>query len=538
MNATNRRSAHVVQAWTGAAMLSVMVSIAQAQLTDATQTTPHVPGGAIAKSLEQEVEAGRGDEFTPGASLYLLARDPARAIRRGRQVFQRKFTLEQGHGPRVNFDSSGDIMANPALGAGLSDSCASCHGRPRGSAGFGGDVVTRPDSRNAPHLFGAGLREMIADEMTADLRAIRARAMRGAQTSVHGTTLPLVSKGVHFGSITARRDGSVDTSHVEGVNADLRVRPFFADGREFSLRAFAVGAFNDEMGLQSPDPVLCQASDPTSPTSATTPAGLVLDPALDTIKRPPTCDAADDADHDGVVDEIDPALLDYMEIYLLNYFKPGTGKTTMRSDQGLALMNSAGCTGCHVQNFTIAHDRRVADVDTRYDTVRGIFNHLYATATTLFSIVDDGQTYPKLVPTGAPFAVTNLFTDFKRHDLGADFAERNYDGTLHTQFMTAPLWGIGTKAPYGHDGRSVTLEEVILRHGGEAEDSKNAFVALGDDDQHKITEFLQTLVIFPPDDTASSLNPGNPGTTNPQDPAQHGSIALSALFQIQSEGSE
>jgi cytochrome c peroxidase len=511
---------------------------AGAQLVDITQATPWVVGGGIGKSLADEVGSGRGDVDTEWSSEYVIARDPVRAIRRGRQVFQRKFTLDQGQGPRVSGDSSGDIMANPALGAGLSDSCASCHGRPRGSAGFGGDVATRPDSRNAPHLFGIGLREMIADEMTADLRAERTRASQQAVATGQPVTYPLSSKRIAFGSITAEPDGTFDTSHVDGVNPDLRVRPFFADGREYSVRAFAVGAFNDEMGLQSPDPVLCAASDPADPERTVSPTGMVFDPTLDTIKRPPTCDPADDADHDGVADELDPALLDYTEIYLLNYFRPATGKATERSTEGLALMRAAGCTACHVQNFDIAHDRRVADADTRYDTDRGIFNHLYTTVTPLFDTVRDADAYPKLTPQGGHFTVANIFTDFKRHDLGPMFHERNYDGTVHTEFMTAPLWGIGTKAPYGHDGRSVTLDDVILRHGGEAEASKAAYVALGDDNQHKILEYLGTLVLFPPDDTASNLNPGHPGTDDPQDPAQHGSIALSALFQISSEGGE
>jgi cytochrome c peroxidase len=429
-------------------------------------------------------------------------------------------------------------MLNPALGAGLSDSCASCHGRPRGSAGFGGDVATRPDSRNAPHLFGIGLREMIADEMTSDLRTLRSLASARAVATHAPVTYPLASKRIGFGSIIALPDGSFDTSHVDGVNADLRVRPFFADGREYSVRAFAVGAFNDEMGLQSPDPVLCAASDPVDPQRTVSPTGMVFDPTLDAVKRPPTCDPAADADHDGVVDELDPALLDYTEIYLLNYFRPATGKTTARTDEGLALMRAAGCTACHVQNFDIAHDRRVADVETKYDADRGIFNHLYATATPLYNPVRDADAYPKLTPQGGHFAVTNLFTDFKRHDLGPQFHERNYDGTIHTEFMTSPLWGIGSKAPYGHDGRSVTLDDVILRHGGEAEASKATYVALGDDNQHKILEFLGTLLLFPPDDTASNLNPGNPVTDDPQTPAEHGSIALSALFQITSEGGE
>jgi len=118
--------------------LLLLAGVANGQLTDKTQTTPSVPGGAIAKSLEQQIGTGQGDLITPGSSSYIIARDPARAIRRGRQLFQRKFTFNQGAGPRVNDDSTGNIQDNPALGAGLVDSCAGCHGRPRGSAGVRG----------------------------------------------------------------------------------------------------------------------------------------------------------------------------------------------------------------------------------------------------------------------------------------------------------------------------------------------------------------------------------------------------------------
>src|SRR5262245_18396318 len=140
-----------------------------AQLIDRTQA-PNTYNEGIAKSLAEQIGAGRGDIFTPGSSAYIIARDPFRSIRRGRQLFQRKFTLDQGLGPRAG-DGRGPVNTNLAIGAGLADSCAACHGRPRGSAGFGGDVATRPDSRDAPHLFGLGLKEMLADEITADLRA-------------------------------------------------------------------------------------------------------------------------------------------------------------------------------------------------------------------------------------------------------------------------------------------------------------------------------------------------------------------------------
>ncbi len=511
---------------------------ARAELTDVTQTTPSVPGGAIGKSLQQQIGTGRGDEFTAGSSIYLIARDPARSVRRGRQLFQRKFTLEQGMGPRVTRDSTGNIQDNPALGAGLTDSCAACHGRPRGSAGFGGDVATRPDSRDAPHLFGLGLVEMLGDEITSDLRAIQQNARVAAVRQNTPVVLTLVSKGINYGTIRALPDGTVDTSNARGVNPDFRVRPFFAEGREFSIRAFAVGAFKDEMGLEAPDPVLCQASAPTSPVMTTSPAGMRFDPSLDTIKRPPVCGVADDGDGDGVVNEIDGALIDHMEIYLLNYFKPGTGEPTGDSPHGAKLMDRIGCTTCHIQNLRIENDRRVADLETVFDRKNGIFNRLFATATPLFSIVNDGQPYPKLIPQQSSFVVKNIFADFRRHDLGPAFHERLYNGDFITSFMTEPLWGVGTTAPYGHDGRSINLKEVILRHGGEAQNSKLAFAALNDDKQQAIISFLNTLVLFPPDDTASTLNPGHPGTTNPQSPSEHGSINLGALFQIPSEGPE
>ena len=100
------------------------------QSIDRTQN-PNIANAGIAKSLAQEVGAGRGDRLTPDSSSFIIARDPFRAIRRGRQLFQRKFLRAQGQGPLAGPDGMGDINTNLALGAGLVDSCAGCHGRPR-----------------------------------------------------------------------------------------------------------------------------------------------------------------------------------------------------------------------------------------------------------------------------------------------------------------------------------------------------------------------------------------------------------------------
>jgi hypothetical protein len=481
---------------------------------------PNTAQAGIAKSLQQEIGAGRGDVMTPNSSLFIINRDPFRSVRRGRQLFQRKFARVQGQGPNEG-DCAGDLNTNDAIGAGLSDSCALCHGRPRGSAGVGGNVATRPDSRDAPHLFGLGLKEMLADEITTDLRNIRQQAITLAAQRGHSVTLPLRSKGIDYGTITAAPNGSIDTSGVQGVNPDLRVRPFFAEGRAISIREFVVGALHKEMGLECNDPDLTNAH---AGARVVTPSGMVLDGSLDSIDAPP------DPDPGSGQYEIDPAVVDHLEFYLMNYFKPGTARQGPTTELGQRKFNAVGCSACHISNLQIDHDRRVADVETGYDPAHGNFNSLFSTAGALINVIDDGHGLPPLrQPQGNPFLVRNIFTDFKRHDLGPNFYERNYDGTLRQQFLTRPLWGVGSKNSFGHDGRSISLDEVILRHGGEAQASRDAYAALAEPESAALQKFLRSLVLFPPDDTASNLDPGNRNAQNfPQ--FGHGSIKLSLLF--------
>ncbi len=267
------------------------------------------------------------------------------------------------------------------------------------------------------------------------------------------------------------------------------------------------------------------------------PAGFVFDPTEDEFARPPACEALSDPDGDGVFAEIDPALIDHLEFYLLNYFKPGQYAVSERARRGLRLMENIGCTSCHVKDLRIENDRRVADVETLYDPERGIFNDLYAEVYPLFGVTEDGDAYPQLLPLGQPYVIENIFTDLKRHNLGPGFHERDFDGSRIEMHVTEPLWGVGNSAPYGHDGRSVNLDAVIRRHSGEAARVTQAYERLSENDRDVIIDFLESLVLFPPDDTASNLNPGNPGG-DLQLPADHGNINLGLLFQVPAEGGE
>jgi hypothetical protein len=76
---------------------------------------------------------------------------------------------------------------------------------------------------------------------------------------------------------------------------------------------------------------------------------------------------------------------------------------------------------------------------------------------------------------------------------------------------------------------------VILRHGGEAQSARDAFGGLKVQDQEALIAFLNSLVLFPPDDTASNLDPGNRSAVGfPQ--FGHGSIRLTVLFNDPNDG--
>lgn len=514
------------------ALLALSVH-ALAQLLDKTRF-PNAPNVGIAKSLRQQIGSGRGDVMTPDSSLFIIKRDPFRAVRRGRQIFQRKFSRTEGQGP-----ITGDGPIDPinlttntrAIGAGLMDSCAGCHGNVKGGAAAGGAIQTTPGGRNAPHLFGVGLKAMLGEEITGDLWAIRDKAISDASRLQRSVELPLRSKGIDFGEIKAFPNGQVDTSDVEGVGPDLQILTFNLGGHagaDPALKPFFVGAFNGEMGLEAVDADIRKFFETGSPVI--TPAGLRIQ-GINIEESPCKNDPNCDNDGDSVVNEIPQSIVDFMEFYLLNYFKPAVGRQDATTQAGEQSLREIGCTNCHIQNLQINQDLRVADLETVFDPVKGNpFNNLFSTATPLVHEVDDGSGYPKLkLPNLRPFLVKNIFTDFKTHDLGPNFHEEKWDGSIETTSLTTPLWGVGTTAAYGQDGKSPTLEDVILRHGGEAIDARNEFARAHDKVRHAILAYLNSLILFGPDETASTLQPKD--LTNPLFPIRgQGAIALTPLF--------
>jgi len=58
---------------------------------------------------------------------------------------------------------------------------------------------------------------------------------------------------------------------------------------------------------------------------------------------------------------------------------------------------------------------------------------------------------------------------------------------------TAPLWGLRARPTWLHDGRANTVDQAIRGHAGEAQGSRDRYVALTAEERTQLLAFLDTL---------------------------------------------
>jgi CxxC motif-containing protein (DUF1111 family) len=93
------------------------------------------------------------------------------------------------------------------------------------------------------------------------------------------------------------------------------------------------------------------------------------------------------------------------------------------------------------------------------------------------------------------------YTDLLLHDMGQGLDDGYTEGSATTaEWRTPPLWGLGLspnsqggKYFLLHDGRAKSIEEAILLHGGEAQQSKNKFIQLSTQEKNNLLKFLASL---------------------------------------------
>jgi CxxC motif-containing protein (DUF1111 family) len=89
------------------------------------------------------------------------------------------------------------------------------------------------------------------------------------------------------------------------------------------------------------------------------------------------------------------------------------------------------------------------------------------------------------------------FSDFALHDMGAGLSDHITQGQAGgDQFRTAPLWGVGQRIFFPHDGRTDDLLQAIQFHAGNGSEANaviGAFNELPDSLHQDILNFLRSL---------------------------------------------
>jgi CxxC motif-containing protein (DUF1111 family) len=109
----------------------------------------------------------------------------------------------------------------------------------------------------------------------------------------------------------------------------------------------------------------------------------------------------------------------------------------------------------------------------------------------------ESQTTTKSVFTGQSNLVFHPFSDFEVHAMGVNLADGISSGSAGgNQFRTAPLWGIGQRLFFLHDGRTSDLLTAIEAHnsaGSEANGVIANFNALQPGQAQDVLNFLRSL---------------------------------------------
>jgi len=144
---------------------------------------------------------------------------------------------------------------------------------------------------------------------------------------------------------------------------------------------------------------------------------------------------------------------------------PAAATPTASTQHGSSLFMSIGCSLCHTPSLTT------------------------------------GRASASGSPTSPSPGLSNkqaqLFSDLLVHHMGTGLADGITQGAAGPdEFRTAPLWGVGQRVFFLHDGRTSDLVQAIEAHassGSEATQVVQGFSALSAADQQDLLNFLRSL---------------------------------------------
>ncbi|MCP4070222.1 MAG: hypothetical protein GY742_00605 [Hyphomicrobiales bacterium] len=441
------------------------------------------------KAITDHVQQSRLTGILTTQELNLLAA-------KGKKLFDAKFTVLDGAGrPLATHAIIPTKRKRPIqkafnrISGPDANSCASCHNQPvtggagdfnlnvfssEGFTGQGSDSTDPQFSneRNTNHIFGAGLIELLAREMTAELQELRRKVLIDTRNSGQSQTVRLITKGVDFGNLTASADGLVDLSEIQGIDTDLVIRPFSQKGVITSLRQFTINALNQHHGMQ----------------------------AMERFGQRWTAEA--DFDGDGLPNEVTAGDISALVAWQATLappvvFKPEKQNWQQASAKGMKLFGKLECTNCHLPSLPL-DSLKFADPGPL--DAAGTLRQSDSSTQAIYDLAK--TEWAASLPRNADGqVVVPLFGDLKRHvmsdgevnKLGNELLSQRF--VARNEFITAELWGIASTMPYGHRGDMTTLDEVITAHGGEARLSRDRYVTLSEQDRLDIIAYLKTMVI-------------------------------------------
>ena len=137
---------------------------------------------------------------------------------------------------------------------------------------------------------------------------------------------------------------------------------------------------------------------------------------------------------------------------------------TSDAQSGAKLFTQIGCANCHVSSITTA-----------------------PTGTAI-----NGGKFT--VPDALGNKTIHPYGDFLLHNVGTgDGIVQNGPADTANKFRTAPLWGLRTRDRLMHDGQSLTRNDAILRHAGEATFVINNYRSLTSQQKSQVLQFLGSL---------------------------------------------
>ena len=242
-----------------------------------------------------------------------------------------------------------------------------------------------------------------------------------------------------FGHPNAHLSGNVNRSANDGT-----ITRFGWKAQNKSLLLFAAEAYNVEMGVTNQ--IFPQERDET-------PGCLFNATPEDTLNFTATPNTA-------VLSDIE-AFADFMRMLAPPTPAPATESTA----NGRAAFVRIGCDLCHTPSLMTG-------------------KMIASGSPTVPSVALSNQT-------------VNLFSDLLVHHMGRDLADGiTQGGAGPDEFRTAPLWGVGKRVFFLHDGRTRNLVEAIRAHrssGSEANQVVERFNRLKEREQQDIINFLRSL---------------------------------------------